>query len=132
MGFSLLDQNGRYLPVKVKDGEVSIAENHKVVRERKVILDRVRVKERPDQSQEVFKAAGKFTVPVHVIALIRVIDGDEEEKAMWPVNLMAGTQGMWWSSVEAWEEDEPMFMKLLNDELERLKYVTEQQFGVGV
>ena len=121
----------RYSPVKVQNGEVSVDQNHEIVGERKVILERVRVKERPDQAAQVFRDTGKMTTPVHVIALLKIIDSDsEEEKAMWPVNLIENTQGLWWSSMEAWEQDRDDFMKHLEDEMLRLRFKTKENINV--
>lgn len=98
--------------------------NRELAGERVVVLEDIRVKERPDQTIQLMKmGVGSFTVPVHVIARISV-DG---EHALWPVNPQQQTAGMWFKSMEEWEKDEDRFKDLLSKEMERLRYVYREK-----
>ena len=100
--------------------------NRVLVGERVVVLKRLRVKERPDQAmQMMLNGEVGFSTPVHVIAELSV-DGTP---CLWPVNPNPAVQtaGMWFKSMEEWEQDEERFKDLLAKEMNRLKYVYEEQ-----
>ena len=102
--------------------------NQTILRQRKVTLKELRIKKRPDQQKNMFEVNGGFEIPVHVIALIDIEDKvDGDEMALFPINLIAGTEGMWFSSMEQWEKDEDYFKQILAEEMEKLKFVVGEK-----
>ncbi len=102
--------------------------NQTILRQRKVTLKELRIKKRPDQQKNMFEVNGSLEIPVHVIALIDIEDKvDGDEIALFPINLIAGTQGMWFSSMEQWERDEDYFKQILAEEMEKLKFVVGEK-----
>lgn len=98
--------------------------NRILVGERVVVLKQLRVKERPDQTLNMMlNGETGFTTPVHVIAELSV-DGTP---CLWPVNPQHQTAGMWFKSMEEWEQDEERFRDLLAKEMNRLKYVSKER-----
>lgn len=122
-------------------GKFKLEPNQEVVKERKVVLKRVRVKEYPEKRAEVFNETGMFHDgdPVNVLAELEIYDNangkGEPKKALWPVNLKGKNGpvvGMWFACRTDWESDEDEFMRRLRDEMERLSYVTAEKKGFGV
>ena len=101
-------------------------QNQGIKGERKIIVDRIRVKRRPDMAAHFNKIAGTFGTPVHVIVLFTIIELDKSEtKAMWPCNLPS--QGMWFATEEEWEQQEARFHEEWEKEKERLRWVTYEK-----
>lgn len=105
-----------------------LPDHHEIVSERKVVLKRLRVKEYPDQKDEMFKQTGKFGTPVNVCAVLEIFpdtgDTTESFMALWPVNMQQKTTGLWYQDMEHWEMDEDEFMSRLSQEMENLRFET--------
>ena len=118
---------------------VKLGKNQEVAFERKVVLDRIRVKEYPKMREQVFREFGiNKGNPVNVLAELRIYQNPKDmvnyDHAMWPVNAMGDhpVVGMWFACMEDWEKDEEEFKRRLGEEMERLKYVLREKRGVGV
>jgi hypothetical protein len=94
-----------------------LQKNQEIVRERKVVLERIRVKEYPEMREQVFKQTGlNKGNPVNVLAEIRIYQDPARDivnydLATWPVNAMGDDPvvGMWFACREDWEKDEEEF-----------------------
>lgn len=95
--------------------------NQKVVGERKVKVREIRVRKRNDLILKKVEQGDFSGAPYHVVAILE-IDGSP---GMWPM-MADGSPGMWFPNEEEWEKDEDRFRELLAQEVEELRWVTEE------
>lgn len=115
--------------------------NQEIVRERKIVLHRVRIKKYPEMRAQVFEQTGKNEGdPVNAVAEFHIYDDPQKDMvnyttALFPVNVISNDEpvvGMWWASEEEFEKDKDEFMRRVQEEMHRLKFVVQEKRGFGI
>jgi hypothetical protein len=113
--------------------EPEIGKNSEIIRERKVKLNQIEVRKRPDQAAAMLFEHGIITVaPIHVLALFTVEDEGEEIDCAFPCDASAGTIGMWFKDEDEWQAEEENFKLVVEKEMDRLRYVTQEKKSDGI